>query len=126
MRKRVDLLALSIYGLILFPKVIGYIEVAILELFDYLERGVIPIAAILAETFRSLNFFRKMGEGRFTGCVQLLTMWFTSHFWKVDKTPYRVFSDEYSPLQDFLKQSFQENISAEKWRDIFRDLKKRI
>ncbi|MBA0723288.1 hypothetical protein Golax_003878 [Gossypium laxum] len=35
-----------------------------------------------------------MGEGRFIGCAQLLLAWFHSHFWKVDKVSYRVFSVE--------------------------------
>ncbi|MBA0701607.1 hypothetical protein Goari_026905, partial [Gossypium aridum] len=44
-RKKVDVFALSIYGL-----------------------RVTPVLAILAETFRSLNACRRAGEGRFIGC----------------------------------------------------------
>ncbi|MFQ6664720.1 hypothetical protein Gotur_031736 [Gossypium turneri] len=44
-----------------------------------------PVPAILAEMFRSLNACRRAGEGRFIGCAQLLIAWFHSHFWKVDK-----------------------------------------
>ncbi|MBA0877353.1 hypothetical protein Goshw_012180, partial [Gossypium schwendimanii] len=43
---------------------------------------------------RSLSTCRRVGEGRFIGCVQLLLAWFYSHFWKVDKVSYRVFSEE--------------------------------
>ncbi|MFQ6664718.1 hypothetical protein Gotur_031736 [Gossypium turneri] len=41
-----------------------------------------PVPAILAEMFRSLNACRRAGEGRFIGCAQLLIAWFHSHFWK--------------------------------------------
>ncbi|MFQ6655573.1 hypothetical protein Gotur_026074 [Gossypium turneri] len=54
-----------------------------------LDKRVTPVPVILAETFRSLNACRRVGEGRFIGCPQLLLAWFHSHFWKVDKVSYR-------------------------------------
>ncbi|MBA0876475.1 hypothetical protein Goshw_014072, partial [Gossypium schwendimanii] len=42
------------------------------DLFDRLDKRVTPILVILAETFRSLSICRKVVEGRFIGCVQLL------------------------------------------------------
>ncbi|MBA0626799.1 hypothetical protein Godav_004401 [Gossypium davidsonii] len=62
------------------------------------QNGVTPVPAILAETFRSLSACRQAGEGRFIGCAQLLLAWLHSHFWKVDKISYRVFSEHYSPF----------------------------
>ncbi|MBA0568648.1 hypothetical protein Golob_006125, partial [Gossypium lobatum] len=83
-----------IYGLIIFPKTLGHVDEVVTDLLDRLDRRVTPILVILAETFRSLNACRRMGEGRFIGCAQLLLAWFHSHFWKVDKVSYRVFSNE--------------------------------
>ncbi|MFQ6657524.1 hypothetical protein Gotur_027160, partial [Gossypium turneri] len=57
-KKRVDVFALSIYGLVIFPKVLGHIDEAVIDL---------------------------AGEGRFVGYAQLLLAWFYSHFWRVDK-----------------------------------------
>ncbi|MBA0729728.1 hypothetical protein Golax_020376 [Gossypium laxum] len=51
-RKRVDVFALSIYGLVVFPKALGHVDEAVTDLFDRLDKGVIPISIILAETFR--------------------------------------------------------------------------
>ncbi|MBA0754795.1 hypothetical protein Gogos_019954 [Gossypium gossypioides] len=34
MKKRVDVFALSIYGLVVFPKALGYIEEAVSDFFD--------------------------------------------------------------------------------------------
>ncbi|MFQ6656326.1 hypothetical protein Gotur_026485, partial [Gossypium turneri] len=88
-RKKVDVFALSMYGLVMFPKTLGYVDEAVTDLFDQLKKRVTPVPAILAETFRSLNACRRAGEGRFIGCAQLLLAWFHSHFWKVDKVSYR-------------------------------------
>ncbi|MBA0752911.1 hypothetical protein Gogos_019872, partial [Gossypium gossypioides] len=70
----------NIYGLVVFPKVLGHVDEAVADLFDQLDKKVTPIPTILAETFRSLSACRKTGEGRFIGCTQLLLAWFYSHF----------------------------------------------
>ncbi|KAK5844962.1 hypothetical protein PVK06_001109 [Gossypium arboreum] len=72
MKKRVDVLALSIYGLVVFPKALGHMDEAVSDLFHRLDKRVTSVSAILAETFRSLSACRRMGEGRFIRCVQLL------------------------------------------------------
>ncbi|MFQ6651867.1 hypothetical protein Gotur_024023 [Gossypium turneri] len=54
-KKRVDIFALSIYGLIVFPKALGHVDEAVSDLFDRLDKWVTPVSTILAETFRSLN-----------------------------------------------------------------------
>ncbi|KAH1129964.1 hypothetical protein J1N35_001342 [Gossypium stocksii] len=97
-KKRVDVFTLSIYGLVIFPKALRHIDEAVVDLLDRLDKWVTPIPTILAEKFRFLSTCRRAGEGRFIGCAQLLLVWFHSHFWKVDKVSYRVFSENYSPL----------------------------
>ncbi|KAG8490249.1 hypothetical protein CXB51_015532 [Gossypium anomalum] len=82
MLKRVNLFALAIYGLVIFPKVLGHLEVAVVDFFERLKQGINPVPTILAETFRSLSSYRRKGEGRFIGCAQLLNVWILSHFWK--------------------------------------------
>ncbi|MBA0880554.1 hypothetical protein Goshw_013311 [Gossypium schwendimanii] len=54
-KKIVDVFALSIYGLVIFPRALGHVDKAVLDLFDGLDKWVTPVLAILAETFRSLN-----------------------------------------------------------------------
>ncbi|MBA0877505.1 hypothetical protein Goshw_002789, partial [Gossypium schwendimanii] len=121
-KKRVDVFALSIYDLVIFPKTLGHVDEAVTDLFDRLDKGVTPIPAILAETFRSLNACRRAGEGRFVGCAQLLLAWFHSHFWKVDKVSYQVFSKNYSPLKEVVSTPRRDNISMEKWTAILQNL----
>ncbi|MFQ6659578.1 hypothetical protein Gotur_028428 [Gossypium turneri] len=84
-KKKVDIFALSIYGLVVFPRALGHVDEAVTDLFDRLDKRVTPVSVILAETFQSLNACRRVGESRFIRCAQLLLAWFHSHFWKVDK-----------------------------------------
>ncbi|KAG8496456.1 hypothetical protein CXB51_009049 [Gossypium anomalum] len=74
MLKRVNLFALAIYGLIVFPRVLRHIEVAVVDFFEKLKQGINPVPTILAETFRSLSICRRKGEGHFIGCAQLLNV----------------------------------------------------
>ncbi|MFQ6655539.1 hypothetical protein Gotur_026055, partial [Gossypium turneri] len=84
--------------------------------------GVTPVPAILAETFRSLNECRRVGEGRFIGCAQLLLAWFYGHFEKVDKFSYRVFSETYSPLKEIVATPRQDGFLEERWIAILQNL----
>ncbi|MBA0654330.1 hypothetical protein Goklo_021352 [Gossypium klotzschianum] len=58
MKKRFDVFALSIYKLVIFPKVLRHIDEAVSALFDRLDKRVTLVLTILAETFRSLNACR--------------------------------------------------------------------
>ncbi|MFQ6655462.1 hypothetical protein Gotur_026000 [Gossypium turneri] len=39
-RKRLDVFALSIYGLVVFPKALGHVDEAVTDLFDRLDKKV--------------------------------------------------------------------------------------
>ncbi|MFQ6669667.1 hypothetical protein Gotur_034825, partial [Gossypium turneri] len=93
-KKKVDVFALSIYGLVFFPKALGHVDEAVSDLFDRLDRRVTP----------------------------LLLAWFHSHFWKVDKVSYQVFSKNYSPLKELAATPRRDNISEEKWMAILQNL----
>ncbi|MBA0638276.1 hypothetical protein Godav_029457 [Gossypium davidsonii] len=121
-RKKVDVFALSIYRLVIFPRALGHVDEATSDLFDRLDKRIAPVSAILAETFRSLNACRRTGAGRFIGCVQLLLAWFHSHFWKTDNVSYQVFSENYSPLKEIAATLRRDDISEEKWLVIFQNL----
>ncbi|MBA0708947.1 hypothetical protein Golax_024025, partial [Gossypium laxum] len=69
MKKIADVSALRIYGLVVFPKALGYVDEIVPDLFDRLDKRVTPVPVILAEMLRSLNACRKVGEGRFIGAI---------------------------------------------------------
>ncbi|EOY00467.1 Uncharacterized protein TCM_010344 [Theobroma cacao] len=90
-------MALAIYGLVIFPKVLGHIEVGIID------------------------FFEK-GEGRFVGCAQLLSIWIVSHFeCKVDKFR-KPFHPQTAPIREFCESEWPENRTKEQWISRFREL----
>ncbi|MBA0759827.1 hypothetical protein Gotri_022650 [Gossypium trilobum] len=80
--KKIDLFALAIYGLIVFPK-----------------------------TFRSLSSCRRKGEGCFIRCAQLLNAWIFSHFWKVERTPFYMFSKTFSPLEAYFEKDWPKDVT---------------
>ncbi|MFQ6636944.1 hypothetical protein Gotur_014134 [Gossypium turneri] len=84
MRKKVDIFALSIYGLVIFPKVLRYIDDVVSDLFNRLDKKVMPVP--------------------------------------VEKVSYRVFSENYSPLKEFVATPRRYNISEEKWMAILQSL----
>ncbi|KAL1105276.1 hypothetical protein V6Z11_D04G122700 [Gossypium hirsutum] len=97
-KKRVDIFALSIYGLVVFPKALGHMDEAVSDLFDRIDKGVTPVPVVLAETFKSLNACRRAGKG--------------SHFWKVEKVSYR----------ELVATPRRDDITEEKWMAILQNL----
>ncbi|MBA0671749.1 hypothetical protein Goklo_024583, partial [Gossypium klotzschianum] len=53
-KEKVDVFALSIYGLMIFPRALGYVDEVFTDLFDRMDKRVTPVPVILAETFRSM------------------------------------------------------------------------
>ncbi|MBA0776599.1 hypothetical protein Gotri_011569, partial [Gossypium trilobum] len=47
-KKKVDIFALSIYGLVIFPKKLGHINEVVSDLFDQLDKRATPVQTILA------------------------------------------------------------------------------
>ncbi|KAG8484962.1 hypothetical protein CXB51_021355 [Gossypium anomalum] len=113
--KRVDVFALSLYGLMVFPTALGYVDEATMDLFHRLSKRVTSVPVILAETFRSLGTYRKAGAGRFVGCAQLLLAWFYSHFRLIDKVFCRVFFKDYSPLKDIVASTRRVDVPEKNW-----------
>ncbi|MBA0741995.1 hypothetical protein Gogos_015111 [Gossypium gossypioides] len=84
-----------IYGLVIFPKTLGHIDDAVLDLFDQLDKKVTPVSVILPKTFISLS---------------------------VEKVSYRVFSEDYCSLKELVAIPKRDNISEEKWMAILQSL----
>ncbi|MBA0880453.1 hypothetical protein Goshw_001848 [Gossypium schwendimanii] len=57
MKKRVDIFSLSIYGLVVFSKALGYIDEAVSDLFNRLDKGVTPVPLLLEDRKGLLSSF---------------------------------------------------------------------
>ncbi|KAL1152401.1 hypothetical protein V6Z11_A09G104700 [Gossypium hirsutum] len=96
-KKRADVLALSIYGMVIFLKALRHIDEAVADLFDRIGKQNTSVPAILAEVFRSLSAYRRASEGRFIGC--------------------------YSLLKEAVDIPRRDDISEERWIDILQNLR---
>jgi len=104
------LIALGIFGLVLFPSQTG---VMILEAaaayVEYENTQINPVAAILAETILTINHCRRTGKGAMRCCTQLLYIWMVSHI----ETKKPVFNNFWWFTQRPLKL-----VEEEEWRDL--------
>ena len=67
-----DVFALAIYGLVIFPKVPEYVEVAVIDVIEQIKSQANPMPTIVAEILRTLNFCRRSGNGDLVCCIQML------------------------------------------------------
>ena len=99
------LIALGIFGLVLFPSQTGLVSLeAAAAYVDYENTQINPVAAILAETILTLNHCRKAGKGAMRCCTQLLYIWMVSHietkkpvfnnFWWFTQKPLKLVEEE--------------------------------
>ncbi|KAG8485276.1 hypothetical protein CXB51_021278 [Gossypium anomalum] len=108
--------------LMVFPRALGYMDEATMNLFHRLRKMVTSVPAILAETFRSLRACRRAGTGRFIGCAQLLLAWFYSHFRLIDNMVCRVFFEDYSPLKDIVTLTKRVDVLEKNWIALLQNL----
>ena len=93
--------ALYIYRLVIFPGMLGYIEMVIVDTFEQIQHGSNPSLAILVETFRSLNYCRRNQEGRFLGYAPLLYIWIRSHIFFEGITFTKSYVPRAGPITEF-------------------------
>ncbi|MBA0753499.1 hypothetical protein Gogos_020021 [Gossypium gossypioides] len=87
--RHLRLFAFFVYGLIVFPKALGYASLELADFLFQIEKGVNPAPTILAETIILLNSIRRKGDGCFLGCAQ--------------------------PIEEFLEIEWPPNQSIEEW-----------
>ncbi|KEH33561.1 hypothetical protein MTR_3g046487 [Medicago truncatula] len=70
-----DILALLIYGLILFPNLDNFVDMNAIEIFHSKN----PVPTLLADTYHAIHDRTLKGRGYIFCCVPLLYRWFISH-----------------------------------------------
>jgi hypothetical protein len=74
------LIALGIFGLVLFPSQTGVVSLeATAAYVEYENTQINPVTVILAETILTLNHCRRSEKGVMRCCTQLLYIWMVSH-----------------------------------------------
>jgi len=70
-----SILALLIYGLVLFPNFDNFVDVNAIKIF--LSKNIVP--TLLADTYHSIHYRTVKKDGTILCCAPLLYKWFTSH-----------------------------------------------
>ena len=107
--------ALSIYGLVIFLGMLGYIEMVGVDTFEQIQHDSNPSPAILAETFRSLNYCHHNHEGRFLGCAPLLYIWIRSHILCEGITFTKSYFSRAAPITEFYQNTWPQPETEEWW-----------
>ncbi|KAH1189174.1 hypothetical protein GmHk_20G056996 [Glycine max] len=92
----VDILALLIFGVVLFPNVDGLVDLAAIDAFlAYHHSKESPVVAILADFFDTFDRRCEKNSARIVCCLPALCVWLVSHLFQPD-TRHRC------PLQSYL------------------------
>ncbi|MFQ6643619.1 hypothetical protein Gotur_018514 [Gossypium turneri] len=111
--RHLALFTFSVYGLIVFPKSLGYVSVLLADFLFQIEKWVNLAPAVLAETIISLNFIRKKCDKCFLRCTKLLFVWMKSHFRCLYKHFHQVFVPSTRLIEEFLESEWPPNQSIE-------------
>ncbi|XVF01563.1 hypothetical protein REPUB_Repub04eG0100000 [Reevesia pubescens] len=104
--------ALAIYGLVIFPKVLGHIEMTVVDFFEKVDNKKInPILSIMVETIRTLKFSRTERKWHLVTCTQLFYIWIQNHF--LGKQKVHIFPYTYIPISEFHKVEWSESVTKD-------------
>jgi hypothetical protein len=81
-----SIIALLIYGIILFPNVDNFVDMNAIRIF--LTRNPVPV--LLADTYISIHERTRKGKGTIICCTPLLHCWITSHLPRPKLRPERI------------------------------------
>ncbi|KAJ1378423.1 hypothetical protein SESBI_47883 [Sesbania bispinosa] len=110
-------LALTIYGLILFPFAPNMVDHAAMDVFaQYETQGLNPVPAILADTLLTLEVCQKKNGGTLKCCTHLLYVWIITHMYACELQT--LFPD---PLRDFGRIQVKRR-EAREWKKELADI----
>ena len=110
-----DTKILLICLLIIFPWVIGHVEVTVIDFFEQVQNHANSSLAIVPETIRSLNICRRKSSERFMGCLPMLYVWLRSHF-RCEKSAFKKAYLPHSwPIKEFYENEWSIPKTKERW-----------
>ncbi|KAI5419998.1 hypothetical protein KIW84_043970 [Lathyrus oleraceus] len=79
----IGVMALVMFGIVLFPIVGDFVDVAAISIFWAVKNlEVDPVPSLLADLYYSMSIFHSKEKGSLCCCIPLLYQWFTSHLCK--------------------------------------------
>ncbi|RZB46741.1 G-type lectin S-receptor-like serine/threonine-protein kinase [Glycine soja] len=79
-----DILALLIFGVVLFPNVDGLVDLAAIAFLAYHHSKESPVVAILADLFDTFDRRCEKNSARIVCCLPALCVWLISHLFRQD------------------------------------------
>ncbi|KAJ1397244.1 hypothetical protein SESBI_31979 [Sesbania bispinosa] len=117
-------LALTIYGLILFPFTSDMVDQAAMDVFfQFEENGANPVPAILADTFLSMMVCHQKKGGSLRCCSHMLYVWIMTHLYArhtMGPSPDPLRDFDSVPTKDFDARGWIEEFSHTKDNQITR------
>ncbi|MCH95998.1 hypothetical protein A2U01_0016981 [Trifolium medium] len=114
-----DVLALTIFGIVLFPNMDEYVDFAAIDVFLAVRnQGHNPVPAVLADTYCVLNSCHEMKKKRILCCLPALYVWLITHIF------HGVRRASSCPIVDF-KECFVKDKSKQDWAKYLRNLNER-
>ncbi|KAJ1443713.1 hypothetical protein SESBI_00311 [Sesbania bispinosa] len=111
-------LALTIYGLILFPFTSDMVDQAAMDVFfQFEENGANPVPAILADTFLSMMVCHQKKGGSLRCCSHMLYVWIMTHLYArhtMGPSPDPLRDFDSVPTKDFDARGWNEEFSHTK------------
>ncbi|XVF20775.1 hypothetical protein REPUB_Repub12eG0032400 [Reevesia pubescens] len=114
-----DIFALAVYGLVIFSRASPTIDVAVVAFIDQIGSGMNPVPAILAETFRTLSYYRQ-NKGYFRGCAPLLCAWMKSHLRMIEGRFHQSYWATSIPLTEIKEIKFEDKGYEAEWINYFK------
>nr|XP_027191080.1 uncharacterized protein LOC101494924 [Cicer arietinum] len=79
----IDVLALIIYGIVIFPNLDNFVDFAAINVFlAFNKHKQNPVPAVLADVYYSMHMRHEKKGGTILCCVPVLYTWFVSHMFK--------------------------------------------
>ena len=90
----IDILALLVFGILLFPNVDGLVDLAVIDVFlAYHHNKESSVIAVLADAYDTFDLRCEKSSARIVCCTPALYVWLVSHIFLHEGRPV-------SPLQD--------------------------
>ncbi|RDX82626.1 hypothetical protein CR513_36560, partial [Mucuna pruriens] len=104
----VDVYRLLVYGIMLFPQIEFYVDLAAIDAFlGRQDWGEHPIVAVLANTYYTLDYYSVRNGKGLRCCTTLLFLWLTAHLFHSSKKTRCPIEDHY--------WSYVKPLTKEKW-----------
>ncbi|RDX65465.1 hypothetical protein CR513_55877, partial [Mucuna pruriens] len=111
----IDVLGLSLFGIVLLPRLDNYVDRAAIDAFwACRENNKNPMISVLANTYYTLNNSRERKGGRMTCYLYILYLWIITHmFTSTCKTPCPIEDHKWCFVKTVIDQDLEKHLQQD-------------